>query len=74
MQQTCSQASTVAPPLADFVADAFAVVDSILSPSGGLECGSGPEQALVLSRAITAVVATLKQHLATSQAVSTNSL
>jgi hypothetical protein len=69
MQQACRDAKAAAPPLADFVADAFAVVDSVLCRAGRLECGSGLEQALVLSRAITAVVDTLRQHLTASQAV-----
>ena len=69
MQQACSDTNEAAPPLADFVADAFAVVDSVLCRAGHLECGSGLEQALVLSRAITAVVDTLRQHLTAIQAV-----
>lgn len=69
MQQTCSRATEESPLLENFVADAFAVVNSVLSRSGTLECDSALEQALVLSRDINSLVDTLRQHLGVTEPV-----
>ncbi|MBW4472704.1 MAG: hypothetical protein KME45_20360 [Stenomitos rutilans HA7619-LM2] len=69
MQQLCRHASEASPSLADFVADSFAVVDSVLCRAGMLECSSTSEQTLVLSRDITSLVNTLRQQFTIMESV-----
>ncbi|MBW4692599.1 MAG: hypothetical protein KME27_12625 [Lyngbya sp. HA4199-MV5] len=69
MQQFCRHPGQAAPALEDFVADAFTVVSGVLYDSGLLACSSAFEQALVLSRNINAVVATLGRRLDAAEPV-----
>lgn len=69
MQQSCSCAGGESPPLEDFVADSFAVVNSVLCRSGTLKYGSAFEQALVLNRDMSSLVDTLRQQLIATESI-----
>lgn len=66
IQQMCRCGSEESPQLKDFVADSFAVVDSVLCRSGLLECRSASEQVLILSRDLSFLVDNVRQQLLAS--------
>ncbi len=72
VQQMCCRVSEESPQLKDFVADSFAVVDSVLCSTGFLECSSASEQVLILSRDLSSLVDNLRQQLLASASAQTN--